>query len=142
MEVQVINKSNHRLPEYAKPGDAGMDLKANIDTPITIRSLEHVIIPTGLHVAIPEGYEIQVRGRSGLAAKYGIVAHLGTIDSGYRNDVGVILFNLSNTPFVVNPGERIGQAVLKKVETIEWNEVKELPSSERGEGGFGSTGLK
>ena len=142
MEVKVVNKSNHRLPEYATIGSAGMDIKANISEPVILKPLRRELIPTGLYIAIPEGYEVQIRPRSGLACKYGItVANTpGTIDSDYRGEVKVCLINLSDTPFVVNPGERIAQAVLNKVEKIEWNEVTELDTTERGEGGFGHTG--
>lgn len=142
MEVKVVNKSNHRLPEYATIGSAGMDMKANILEPVVLKPLRRELIPTGLYIAIPEGYEVQIRPRSGLACKYGItvVNTPGTIDSDYRGEVKVCLINLSDTPFVVNPGERIAQAVLNKVEKIEWNEVTELDTTERGEGGFGHTG--
>lgn len=142
MKVQVINKSNHRLPEYATPLSAGMDLKANIDRPITLRPLERVLIPTDLYMAIPDGYELQIRSRSGLALKKGVFClnSPGTIDADYRGNVGVILANLSNDPFLINPGERIAQAVLNKFEKIEWDEVTELDETERGAGGFGSTG--
>ena len=142
MEVKVVNKSNHRLPEYATIGSAGMDIKANISEPVILKPLRRELVPTGLYIAIPEGYEVQIRPRSGLACKYGItVANTsGTIDSDYRGEVKVCLINLSDTPFVVNPGERIAQAVLNKVEKIEWNEVTELNTTERGEGGFGHTG--
>lgn len=142
MEVKVVNKSNHRLPEYATIGSAGMDIKANISEPVVLKPLKRELIPTGLYMQIPTGYEVQIRPRSGLACKYGItVANApGTIDSDYRGEVKVCLINLSDTPFVVNPGERIAQAVLNKVEKIEWNEVAKLDETERGEGGFGHTG--
>ena len=142
MEVKVVNKSNHRLPEYATIGSAGMDLKANISEPVVLKPLKRELISTGLYMQIPTGHEVQIRPRSGLACKYGItVANApGTIDSDYRGEVKVCLINLSDTPFVVNPGERIAQAVLNKVEKIEWNEVAELDETERGEGGFGHTG--
>lgn len=142
MEVKVVNKSNHRLPEYATIGSAGMDLKANISEPVVLKPLKRELIPTGLYMQIPTGHEVQIRPRSGLACKYGItVANApGTIDSDYRGEVKVCLINLSDTSFVVNPGERIAQAVLNKVEKIEWNEVAELDETERGEGGFGHTG--
>lgn len=142
MEVKVVNKSNHRLPEYATIGSAGMDLKANISEPVVLKPLKRELIPTGLYMQIPTGHEVQIRPRSGLACKYGItvVNAPGTIDSDYRGEVKVCLINLSDTPFVVNPGERIAQAVLNKVEKIEWNEVAELDETERGEGGFGHTG--
>lgn len=142
MEVKVVNKSNHRLPEYATIGSAGMDIKANVSEPLVLKPLRRELIPTGLYMQIPTGYEVQIRPRSGLACKYGItVANApGTIDSDYRGEVKVCLINLSDTPFVVNPGERIAQAVLNKVEKIEWNEVVKLDETERGEGGFGHTG--
>lgn len=142
MEVKVVNKSNHRLPEYATIGSAGMDLKANISEPVVLKPLKRELIPTGLYMQIPTGHEVQIRPRSGLACKYGItVANApGTIDSDYRGEVKVCLINLSDTPFIVNPGERIAQAVLNKIEKIEWNEVAELDETERGEGGFGHTG--
>ncbi len=142
MEVKVVNKSNHRLPEYATIGSAGMDIKANISEPVVLKPLRRELIPTGLYMQIPTGYEVQIRPRSGLACKYGItvVNAPGTIDSDYRGEVKVCLINLSDTPFVVNPGERIAQAVLNKAEKIEWNEVAELDETERGEGGFGHTG--
>lgn len=132
------------LPQYANPGDAGMDVRANIEEPIILRSLDRAIIPTGLRMAVPDGYEMQVRPRSGLAAKYGITVlnSPGTIDAKFRNTVCVILINLSNEPFTVNPGDRIGQIVLNKFETIEWEEVEELDSTERGLNGFGSSGIK
>ena len=140
MKVKVVNKSNHRLPEYKHPGDAGMDLKANIDSPIVLKPMERQLIPTGLRFQIPEGYEIQIRPRSGLSLKNGIMAILGTIDEPYIGDVGLIIINLGTENFVINPGDRIAQAVLNKVERIEWEEVAELAQTERGEGGFGSTG--
>lgn len=141
MEVKVVNKSNHRLPEYATIGSAGMDIKANILEPVVLKPLGRELIPTGLYMQIPTGYEVQLRARSGLACKYGISLANGiaTIDSDYRGEVKVGLINLSDTPFVVNPGDRIAQAVLNKVEEIEWNEVTKLNETERGEGGFGHT---
>lgn len=143
MEVKVINKSNHRLPEYKTPGSAGMDLKANINEPVVLKPGDVQVIPTGLYMAIPEGYEIQIRSRSGLAAKDKIFClnSPGTIDSDYRNDVGVILANFGSYNFVIHPGDRIAQAILNKVEQIEWKEVTELDSTTRGKGGFGSTGI-
>ncbi len=140
--VKIINKSNHRLPEYATALSAGMDLKANIDQPRKLSPGERAIIPTGLFIELPEGYEAQVRPRSGLAAKYGITVlnAPGTIDADYRGEVGVILVNLSQNDFVINPGERIAQMVVARYERVEWEEVKELGSTDRGEGGFGSTG--
>ena len=132
------------IPAYAHEGDAGMDVRANIKEPIVLRSLERAIIPIGIRVKIPVGYEIQVRPRSGLAAKHGITVcnSPGTIDFGYTNTIGVILINLSNEPFTINPGDRIAQIVLNKFETIEWEEVDTLDDTERGLNGFGSTGIK
>ena len=142
MEVKIVNKSNHRLPEYATIGSAGMDLKANTTEPIVLGPLERQMIPTGLYIALPEGYEAQVRPRSGLAAKYGVtVANSpGTVDADYRGEIKVILINLSNEKFVVNPGDRIAQMVVARYERVEWNEVATLDETERGEGGFGHTG--
>lgn len=142
MEVKVVNKSNHRLPEYQTAGAAGMDLKADISEPIVLKPGEVQVIPTGLYMAIPEGYEIQVRSRSGLAAKNSIFClnSPGTLDADWRGNTGVILANFGKNNFVVNPGDRIAQAVLNKIEKIEWEEVSELDTTERGEGGFGHTG--
>ena len=142
MIVKVVNKSNHRLPEYQTAGAAGMDLKADISEPVVLQPGEVQVIPTGLYMAIPEGYEIQVRSRSGLAAKYGIFClnSPGTLDADWRGNTGVILANFGKNNFVVNPGDRIAQAVLNKIEKIEWEEVSELDTTERGEGGFGHTG--
>lgn len=142
MIVKVVNKSNHRLPEYQTAGAAGMDLKADISEPVVLKPGEVQVIPTGLYMAIPEGYEIQVRSRSGLAAKYGIFClnSPGTLDADWRGNTGVILANFGKNNFVVNPGDRIAQAVLSKIEKIEWEEVSELDTTERGEGGFGHTG--
>ena len=142
MIVKVVNKSNHRLPEYQTAGAAGMGLKADISEPVVLKPGEVQVIPTGLYMAIPEGYEIQVRSRSGLAAKYGIFClnSPGTLDADWRGNTGVILANFGKNNFVVNPGDRIAQAVLNKIEKIEWEEVSELDTTERGEGGFGHTG--
>ena len=142
MEVKIVNKSNHRLPEYATPGSAGMDLKANIDEPFVLKPLERQIVPTGLFIALPDGYSADIQPRSGLAAKYGVtVANSpGLCDPDYRGEIKVILINLSNENFVVNPGERIAQLVIRHFEKIEWNEVSTLDKTERGEGGFGHTG--
>ena len=142
MIVKVVNKSNHRLPEYQTAGAAGMDLKADISEPVVLKPGEVQVIPTGLYMAIPEGYEIQVHSRSGLAAKYGIFClnSPGTLDADWRGNTGVILANFGKNNFVVNPGDRIAQAVLNKIEKIEWEEVSELDTTERGEGGFGHTG--
>ena len=142
MNVKIVNKSNHRLPEYATEKSAGMDLKANIDEPIVLGPLERQMIPTGIHIQLPDGYEAQVRPRSGLAAKYGVTVcnTPGTIDADYTGEIKVILINLSNEKFVINPGDRIAQMVVAKYERVEWNEVATLDETERGEGGFGSTG--
>ena len=142
MEVKIVNKSNHSLPEYATPGSAGMDLKANIDEPFVLKPLERQIVPTGLFIALPDGYSADIQPRSGLAAKYGVtVANSpGLCDPDYRGEIKVILINLSNENFVVNPGERIAQLVIRHFEKVEWNEVSTLDETERGEGGFGHTG--
>ena len=142
MKVQIVNNSRHRLPEYETPFSAGMDLKANITESVTLGPLERAMIPTGLFIALPDGTEAQVRPRSGLAAKFGIsvLNAPGTIDADYRGEVKVILVNLSNEPFVVNPGERVAQMVVARYEKVVWDEVEVLDDTERGEGGFGSTG--
>ena len=144
MKIKIVNKSKHPLPEYATSGSAGMDLRANIDAPITLAPGERKLIPTGIYIALPVGYEAQVRPRSGLALKYGIglANMLGTVDSDYRADVGVILINLGQENFVVNDGDRIAQMVIAKHETAEWDVVDELDETERGEGGYGHTGVK
>ena len=144
MKIKIVNKSKHPLPEYATPGSAGMDLRANIDAPITLAPGERKLIPTGIYIALPVGYEAQVRPRSGLALKHGIglANMLGTVDSDYRADVGVILINLGQEDFVVNDGDRIAQMVIAKHETAEWDVVDELDETERGEGGYGHTGVK
>ena len=144
MKIKVINKSKHPLPEYATENSAGMDLRANIDEPIVLKPLERALIPTGVFIALPHGYEAQVRPRSGLAIKKGITVlnTPGTIDSDYRGMIGVILINLSNEDFVVNDGERIAQMVISKYERAEWEEVDELDETERGDGGYGHTGVK
>lgn len=140
MKVQIVNKSKHRLPEYATSGAAGMDLKADIDTPYVIEARSSIVIPTGIYIGLPDGYEAQIRSRSGLAFKYDIQTHVGTIDADYTGEIKVKLFNHSDNKFVVQPGERIAQMVINKIEKVEWDEVKELKETERGEGGFGSTG--
>lgn len=144
MEVKIINKSKHNLPEYATPYSAGMDLRANIEQPIVLKPLQRMLIPTGLFIQLPEGYEAQIRPRSGLAYKHGIsiVNAPGTIDADYRGEIGVILVNLSDQDFVVNDGERICQMVVAKHERVEWTSVESLEESERGDGGFGHTGKK
>lgn len=144
MKVQVINNSAYYLPEYATEKSAGMDLKANIVEPLTLGPLERAMIPTGLSIALPDGTEAQIRPRSGLAAKYGIsvLNAPGTIDADYRGEIKVILVNLSNDPFTINPGERIAQMVIARYERVEWEAVESLDETERGAGGFGSTGIK
>ncbi|PKP51692.1 MAG: dUTP diphosphatase [Bacteroidetes bacterium HGW-Bacteroidetes-12] len=144
MKIKIVNKSKHALPEYATSASAGLDLRANIDASITINSLQRVLVKTGLFIELPIGYEAQVRPRSGLAFKNGVTVlnSPGTIDADYRGEIGVILVNLSNTPFVIENGERIAQLVIAKHEQAEWVLVEELAETERGEGGFGSTGKK
>ncbi|ANW97375.1 deoxyuridine 5'-triphosphate nucleotidohydrolase [Wenyingzhuangia fucanilytica] len=144
MKVQIINKSKHDLPQYETSGAAGLDLKANIEESIFLKPLERAIIKTGLFIALPQGYEAQVRPRSGLAAKKGITVlnSPGTVDADYRGEIGVILVNLSNDVFEVTDGERIAQLVIAKHEQAAWIEVEELDSTQRGTGGFGSTGTK
>lgn len=144
MQIKIINKSNHALPNYETIASAGMDLRANISEPITLKSLERTIVKTGLFIELPIGYEAQVRPRSGLAAKKGITVlnSPGTIDADYRGEIGVILVNLSNEDFVIENGERIAQLIIAKHERAEWIEVNELSETSRGEGGFGSTGVK
>lgn len=144
MQVKVINKSQHSLPQYETCSSAGMDVRANIETPITLQPMERALIPTGLFLEIPSGYECQVRPRSGLAFKKGITVlnAPGTIDADYRGEVGVILINLSNEPFTIENGERIAQIVFAKFEQAEWKSAEVLSETERGEGGFGSTGIK
>lgn len=140
--VKVINTSPNKLPKYETNCAAGMDVRANITEPITLGSLERKLIPTGLYVEIPKGYEIQVRPRSGMALKHGITLcnAIGTIDNDYRGDIGLIIINLSKDEYTIQPNERLGQLVLNKVERIEWETVKVLSKTERGEGGFGHTG--
>lgn len=142
VKVKVIKETGVQLPKYESKGAAGLDVRANIVEPITLKSLERKLIPTGLKVSIPEGYEIQVRPRSGMALKHGITMlnTPGTIDSDYRGDIGLIVANLSNEEYTIQPQERLGQLVLNKVEQIEWEEVETLDTTERGAGGFGSTG--
>lgn len=142
MKVKIINKSAFPSPAYATEMSAGMDLKANIQEAVILEPLQRAMIPTGIYLALPEGTEAQVRPRSGLAAKFGIsvLNAPGTIDADYRGEVKVILVNLSNEPFTINPSERIAQLVLAKYERIEWDEVESLDETDRGQGGFGSTG--
>ena len=144
IKIKIVNKGNQPLPEYATSQSAGVDLRANIDEPVELKPLSRALIPTGLHIALPEGYEAQIRPRSGLAIKKGITClnTPGTIDADYRGEVGVILINLSAETFIVNPGERIAQMVINKFEQAEFELVEELDETERGEGGFGHTGVK
>lgn len=144
VKVKIVNKSNYSLPEYETPGSAGMDVHANISKPVTLAPLERKLIPTGLYVELPEGYELQIRPRSGLALKHGISMPNtpATIDSDYRGEIGLIIINLSNDTYTITPGERLGQLVLNKVERIEWEPVLMLSDTVRGEGGFGHTGKK
>lgn len=144
MKVKVINKSGMDLPAYATLAAAGMDVRAAVETPVTLAPMGRAVVPTGLYLEIPAGYEVQVRPRSGLAAKKGITVlnAPGTIDADYRGEVCVILANLSQEPFVIERGERIAQLVLAKHEVIEWESAAALEESQRGEGGFGSTGTK
>lgn len=144
MKIQIINKSKHQLPEYATPASAGLDLRANIDKPITLVPMERVLIKTGLFIALPVGYEAQVRPRSGLALKHGITVlnAPGTVDADYRGEIGVILINLSNESFIINDGDRIAQLVIAKHEQAEFIEMKELDETERGDGAYGHSGNK
>lgn len=142
MTVQIVNKSKHDLPNYETIASAGMDLRANIDQPIILKSLERVIVKTGLFISLPVGFEAQVRPRSGLAAKFGITVlnSPGTVDADYRGEIGVILINLSKDDFTINDGERIAQMVIAQHERVEWKSVEVLDETSRGSGGFGSTG--
>jgi dUTP pyrophosphatase len=143
MNVQIINRSKHQTPAYETEQSAGMDLRANIDESITLKPLDRAIIKTGLFIALPAGFEAQVRPRSGLAAKKGITVlnSPGTVDADYRGEIGVILVNLSNEDFIVQDGERVAQLIIAKHEHISWKEVTVLDETERGSGGFGSTGV-
>jgi dUTP pyrophosphatase len=142
MQIQITNKSKHALPSYETDASAGMDLRANIDKSITLKPLERTIVKTGLFIALPVGFEAQVRPRSGLAAKNGITVlnAPGTVDADYRGEIGVILVNLSNEDFIINDGERIAQLIIAKHERAHWEEVEVLSETKRGAGGFGSTG--
>lgn len=144
MDVKIVNKSRHQLPSYATVGSAGMDLKANTSEPIALKPMERYLFPTGIYIQLPDGYEAQIRPRSGLAVKYGITVTNapGTIDMDYIGEICVSLINLSNETFVIQPGERIAQMVIAKYDKITWNEVTTLDETERGSGGFGSTGMK
>jgi dUTP pyrophosphatase len=142
MKVKIINKSHHPLPEYATPFSAGVDLRANIDKPVTLAPLERTLVPTGLYIELPQGYEAQIRPRSGLALKHGLTVlnSPGTIDADYRGEIRVILINLSNENFVINDGERICQMVIAEHAQVKWEEVDFINDTERGSGGFGHTG--
>ena len=144
MKVKIVNKSRFPLPQYATEFSAGMDLKANIDEPIVLGSLDRTMVPTGLFIELPEGFEAQIRPRSGLAAKHGITVTNapGTIDADYRGEICVLLVNLGKEAFTINPGERIAQMVVARHERVEWQQVEVLAESGRGAGGFGSTGTK
>ncbi len=143
VEVKIINRSRHELPAYATPLSAGMDVRANLDEPMVIEPFERVLVPTGLFIQLPQGYECQLRPRSGLALKHGItlVNTPGTIDADYRGEIRVILINLSKEAFTVNDGERICQMVVTNYANVSWNQVEDLDDSERGAGGFGHTGV-
>ena len=142
MKVQIVNKSKHTLPNYETLASAGMDLRANIEEPILLKPLERIVVKTGLFIALPVGYEAQVRPRSGLAAKFGIgvLNSPGTIDADYRGEIGVILVNLSKDDFIIYDGDRIAQMVVAKHERVDWLTVEVLDETSRGSGGFGSTG--
>lgn len=142
VNVKIVNKSHHQLPDYQTVLSAGMDLKANTDEPIALKPMERWLFPTGIYIQLPEGYEAQIRPRSGLAAKYGVTVTNapGTIDADYTGEVKVSLINLSRDTVVIQPGERIAQMVVAKYEKVAWNEVAVLDETERGDGGFGSTG--
>ena len=144
MKIEIINNSKHELPQYATSQSAGLDLRANLEESFTLKPLERKLVPTGLHIALPDGYEAQVRPRSGLAYKKGVTVLNApwTIDADYRGDIGVILINMSNEDFVVEDGERIAQLIIAKYDQAEWIPVSELSETNRGEGGFGSTGVK
>lgn len=142
MKIQVINKSKHALPEYATGQSAGMDIRANLDEPIVLKPLQRCLVPTGLYIALPEGFEAQIRPRSGLAIKKGIgvLNSPGTIDADYRGEIGVIVINLSEESVVLNDGDRICQMVVAPYSSVEWDETSALSSTQRGDGGFGHTG--
>lgn len=144
MKIRIINKSKHPLPQYATPLSAGLDLRANIDSPITLHPLQRCLVPTGLYMALPAGYEAQVRPRSGLAIKKGITVlnSPGTIDADYRGEICIILINLSNEPFIIEDGERVAQMVIARHEQAEWEDTDTLDDTERGAGGFGHSGKK
>jgi len=142
MKVKIVNKSKHALPQYATVASAGFDVRANIDAPMILKSMERALVPTGLFMELPEGHEAQVRPRSGLALKHGITVlnSPGTIDADYRGELKVLLINLSNEDFAINDGERIAQVIVARHERVQWEEVEQLMETERGAGGFGHTG--
>jgi len=144
MKIKIVNTSRHPLPSYETSSSAGMDIRANLEEPCVLKSLQRALIPTGLFIEIPAGYEAQIRPRSGLAIKYGITLlnTPGTIDADYRGEIKIILANISNEEFIIKDGERIAQMIIAKHENAEWIEVEELIETERGSGGFGSTGTK
>lgn len=143
IKVKIINESGHDLPAYETPSSAGMDVRAKLDSPLTLQPMQRALIPTGLRIQLPHGYECQVRPRSGLALKHGIslVNTPGTIDADYRGEIGIIAINLSDTPYTISDGERIAQLVIKEYVRAEWQPVSTLDHTERGEGGFGHTGV-
>lgn len=143
IKVKIINESDHDLPAYETPSSAGMDVRAKLDSPLTLQPMQRALIPTGLRIQLPHGYECQVRPRSGLALKHGIslVNTPGTIDADYRGEIGIIAINLSDTPYTISDGERIAQLVIKEYVRAEWQPVSTLDHTERGDGGFGHTGV-
>lgn len=143
IKVKIINESGHDLPAYETPSSAGMDVRAKLDSPLTLQPMQRALIPTGLRIQLPHGYECQVRPRSGLALKHGIslVNTPGTIDADYRGEIGIIAINISDTPYTISDGERIAQLVIKEYVRAEWQPVSTLDHTERGDGGFGHTGV-
>lgn len=144
MEIQIINKSHHALPQYSTLQSAGMDIRANLDQPLVLKPMQRCLVPTGLYIALPDGYEAQIRPRSGLALKKGVTVlnTPGTIDADYRGEIGIILINLSQEDFVIEDGERVAQMVIARYEQAVWTEVEVLDETERGAGGFGHSGVK
>lgn len=144
LKVKIINKSGNPLPAYETPSSAGMDVRACIDSPITIEPMQRVLVPTGLRVQLPQGYEMQIRPRSGMALKHGITLanSPGTVDADYRGEIGIIVINLSDKPFVINDGERICQMVITRYSHVEWEQVDRIDETVRGDGGFGHTGVE
>ena len=144
IKVKIINRSGHQLPAYETPSSAGMDVRACLEKPVTLQPLERALIPTGLRVQLPQGHEMQIRPRSGLALKHGIslVNSPGTVDADYRGEIGILVINLSNEPFTVNDGERICQMVITRYTRVDWERVERIDETERGKGGFGHTGVQ